>query len=455
MSFSHLKPEKIREIKKFFTDNELEYNAELRSLMLDKINFEYQQGLKNYSTNYYQLSGDLNSLNSLKRLGDETVPLQIWLQNGLDNLGPLEGKAIFEQSIGQILAGPVEVANTEAIIITFEKLSELIQSNEFAKDVVKFYKKIFEDALKEFKAIADYKALHDALHQLQLVWPDITPFLDRLNTNPELWMTVLNYSSLLETTIVGLRKILDNKAVKPSEKVWIDALANEQVEFGAVLNQAERTAIEEAFHRIKSHILERLSLLNTSLKEAIRDLQLSYLINAMRDVCNVLEELAVPELTAAQLKEFNKGVDQMSVLDEELTKLIIQHDEWQKMDTMLHSFGDVLGVNAEQPEARSAVNEEEKLGNLRFILSIIEKRIAPLLEAKPTRSSAMLKLAADNFKSSIEKKDTDMAERWFVTYRDQAWHYFFDLDAEMKARCDRLKLIGDELSNVNKEFTEE
>ena len=452
MSFSHLSPETIRKIRKFFTDNKIEYNAELRSLMLDKINFEYQQGLKKYSTDYYQFSGDLNNLNSRTHLADGTLPLEIWLQNGLDNHGQMEGKEVFDQALAEMKAGPDRSAEIPPILVTFDKLSELIRNNDFADDAVKFYRRIFQTALKEFEVIADYKSLHDTLHQLQLGWNNISPLLDLLPSNPSLQMTVLNYSPRLENTVIQLNGIRKKKAVDASEGMWIDELSEAQKKFEITLNGEERAAIEEDFHQIKIRLDKRLSLLNTRLKEAISHLHLKDLIDAMRDLCSVLEELAPPELASSQVQEFNKGVKEMSVLDENLTKLIIQHDEWQKMDTMLRSFGDLLGENADPEEERSTSNEEYKLRTLKRILNIIQTKIGPLLEAKPTKSSVKLTKAAENFKLAIDEKDTDKAGQWFDSYREQAWHYFFDLDAEMKAKCDELKLIGDKLDKVNQQL---
>jgi hypothetical protein len=454
--FSHLKPETIREIKKFFTDNEIEYNAQLRSLMLDNVNFEYMQGLRKFDNDSYQLASDLNNLNESTHLADKSLPLEIWLQSGLDLHNHLAGKEVFQKALAEMQAGPAPDtrSDTDKIIVTLEKLSQLIRTNESAYEAVQFYRRTFQTALGEFNEIADYKSMHDTLHQLQLAWTDIIPFLDLLPTNPVMRMTVMNFSPLLENTILKLSEIHARGAVKATEKQWIDELAAEHKQFDTALNEENRAAIEVEFHQVKGQIGKQLSRLNLSLKEAIRVLHLKDLIKAMRELCNVLEGLDAPELASAQVEEYKRGVEEMSVLDEELTKLIIQHDAWQEKDSTLGTFGEMLGENADQPELRNAVSEGTKLTYLNLILNIIETKVYPLLKAKPTKSSTKLMKEVERLKAAIEKKDTDLAVDCFVTYRDQAWHYFFDLDAEMKAKCDELKKIGDKLRKVNEDLVD-
>jgi hypothetical protein len=421
--------------------------------LLNKINFTYRQGLEKFDTNYYQLRGDLNNLNERTHLDDMTLPLETWLQNGLDLHSHLPGSVVFQEALAEMKAGPGAQSNTNEIIHAFEKLSKLIRTNNSANKAVQIYSNIFQEALAEFEVIADYKSMHDTLHQLQLVWTDITHLLDLLPTHPVMRMTVMNYSPLLENTINKLNEIQAREAVEKSEKEWIDVLATAQKEFDTALNEENRAAIEADFHKIKNQVSTRLSLLNTNLKKAISLLQLKRLIKAMRELFLVLEGLDVPQLASMQIEQYKKGVQEMSVLDEELTKLIIQHDEWQQMDSMLRTFGEMLGENAD-PELRNAVSEATKLTYLNLILNIIETKIYPLLKAKPTKSSTKLTKAVEQLKAAIDKKDTDMAEDLFVTYRDQAWHYFFDLDAEMKAKCDELKKIGDKLRKVNDDLVD-
>jgi len=75
--------------------------------------------------------------------------------------------------------------------------------------------------------------------------------------------------------------------------------------------------------------------------------------------------------------------------------------------------------------------------------------VGPLISDKSTFWSKRLLDSANRFGAEVERSNTDMAEQAFNRYRQQAWHFFFEIDSEMKERCDELRRIGQTLRQVN------
>jgi hypothetical protein len=105
MAFSHLSRERILMIRQAFIDAQLSYRAELRSLLLAGINHSYVASLRQHSSDQFQLNGDLNSLNSVERLEDGTVPLRAWLENAAEQFTPLIQAQIFARALDDLRAG--------------------------------------------------------------------------------------------------------------------------------------------------------------------------------------------------------------------------------------------------------------------------------------------------------------------------------------------------------------
>ena len=65
-----LRPELITEIKKLLRTAKISYDKELRTILFNDVDFLFYSRLKKFSSDEYQLAGDLNALNSTERLAD-------------------------------------------------------------------------------------------------------------------------------------------------------------------------------------------------------------------------------------------------------------------------------------------------------------------------------------------------------------------------------------------------
>ena len=446
MPFLHLKRETIAEIKQAFETARILY-SEVRTLLLEGTG--YSGNLELYRTENTQLSADLNKLNTIPFLNDDaqTITLRRWLENARDEFGPLPSAEIFVRALEEMTTGPAEPSDTVVIVDGFEALSDLIEKNDFAYDAVIIYRSIFTTASREFEVINDYKLMHDALHKLQLGWPDIAVMI-KLTSFNEMQSTIGNYSSLFQSTVGELLKIYEREFVDGSERTWIDEFGQEQRSLDSAIDSEDQITIEQIFDDVKNGLARQLSVLNSRLKAAISSLHLKDLIDSMSDLCEILREVA-PSRADKEVEQYANGVTEMTKLDQELGELIKQHDEWQLADNMLRTLGVAIAAGTGPEMVRDKFKEEERLTQLKLILTVIELKVSPLLVGKTSRTAKGLMNSAGKLKALIEQRDTDNAERGFDSYREQAMHFFFSLDTEMKVKCDELRQIGEGLRQVN------
>lgn len=450
MSFSHLNPACISEIKAAFNEAQMRYSDELRGLLMNGVNHQYREGLTRYDADQRQLMGDLNSLNSVERLDDGSVPLKDWLKNAQEQFEPRLQAKVFAQILQSLSPPSEEPPNLGVIVEAFEALSVLIRRSTPANDAFVIYGNAFQSALDDIDVIADYKLLHEELHALQLAWPDdITPTVEKLSGNPRAQMDVRKDSASLSSTVARLRAISTKGNVDREESKWIDNFDQLQKELDLAINVVAKVQIETSFDSIRSQLTVQLSALNTRLKRAIDTLHLKDLIGAMTKLCDALKGLAGGRFST-QIKQYEDGIGELDVLDNQLAQLIIQHNDWQGAATRLQTLGDLLATVSEQEDKRSAA--ALRLSTLRLIVDTIQKKIEPLHKAFATQWAGAMINSAQELRNTIDAQNTDMAESWFYTYREYAWHFFFDLDTEMKNRSEELRKIGDELRKVNKDL---
>lgn len=121
--FTYLPPELIGQIKQFFATANTPYNDELRSILLSGINYEFVGRLKNFSNDLFQLSGDLNSLNSIERLSDGTIPFETWLRNAIEQLSYIDQTKVLSRALDELTnrkSGAAPIVNPTNVPEIFE-----------------------------------------------------------------------------------------------------------------------------------------------------------------------------------------------------------------------------------------------------------------------------------------------------------------------------------------------
>jgi V8-like Glu-specific endopeptidase len=126
--FSHLTRERITDIKNVFAAANLQYDRQLRALLLDGIDFQFVGQLRDFDNPDFQLSGDLNRLNSIERLADSTIPFEIWLKNAVRELSYIDRAKVLSHALDELTnhmssAAPIsEPANVPNLVEVREKI---------------------------------------------------------------------------------------------------------------------------------------------------------------------------------------------------------------------------------------------------------------------------------------------------------------------------------------------
>ena len=454
MGFAYLSPIRIKGIRQAFNDGGFVYDSATRGILLELVDTEYRQTLDIFSRPSIQLSTDLRRLNGIQKY-KEQVPLKLWLEKGLEQLFSETPQApYFEDAIQDVDKGPYMAGLTDAIVDGLEALSDLIQSDQNAFKTVIYYQETFKNALNEMEVIAQYKSLHDDLHQVQLNWPHVSSVelaLVRKEIDP-----LFNNANVLKGRVESLQQTYKLGIVDRNENSWIEELRGDADQVENVLFAEDGDKIKQAFAAVAGILMRELSRLNNRLKEAIISLQLKTLIKALNDVCLSLTTLS-PDSATAQIEQYKAGITEFGNMDESLGQLIQQHDSWQNIHDILHGYRDALKARLKEAEANTNQGQQRTLGVLFAIKTTIEIMVAPLLEGKTTQAARRLQGAAQKLNAAIDKSEVSQADQAFDTYTQLAWHRFFEIDDEMKKACERLKLIGDNLRKVNDQlkFTDE
>jgi len=105
-----LRPELITEIKTLLRTAKISYDKELRTILFNDIDFLFYSRLKTFSTDAYQLTGDLNALNSTERLADGSVPFATWLRNASEMFSDIDATRVFSRALDELLTKARNVA---------------------------------------------------------------------------------------------------------------------------------------------------------------------------------------------------------------------------------------------------------------------------------------------------------------------------------------------------------
>jgi V8-like Glu-specific endopeptidase len=130
---SLLSPQTITEIKQFFTATQTPYDAELRSLLFNGVNFQFIQSLKNFANPGFQLSGDLGKLDSTERLADGTTPFETWLKNAAELLSHLDTTKVFNRALDELttrMTSATPIVDPANVPKVFEVKEAIVQRDD-------------------------------------------------------------------------------------------------------------------------------------------------------------------------------------------------------------------------------------------------------------------------------------------------------------------------------------
>ena len=294
----------------------------------------------------------------------------------------------------------------------------------------------FVNRLKEadvkIHLVGDYKALHEAVHnvQLQVFYPLISV---RQNFNKPGMVPQLNaYRIHFHGERGKIKKVFTKGRLILDDFSWItDDLENVGRLLDGVWTDPTLVGLDELINCLDQLIQVQPAVINSNLIRSVRELDLSKLQLTLQEIYGDLRDQRVNE---RQLYLFKKGIDDLVKLDNELNRLIREHKEWQKVDNHLNLIESVRYKSREEAE---------------MIWFIVNKTVDALCnETIDEAWSEKLKSLGQLINDAIRSFDDTSSTALFPGYNAECRLRFHTVDGNLKTLCEQLRPIGDSVHDV-------
>ena len=241
---------------------------------------------------------------------------------------------------------------------------------------------------------------------------------------------ITSYRLTLERIIGDLRTVFDRRLLPDRKAAWIQTLEQADEKLANATNNRDATELGKALWNMNRVLTVQPFLVNQSLKDAVTATRLPTLVVTLTDVSDNLELL---KLDSGKVFQFRDGLLTLDKLSTSLTSLVADHDLWQDLDVELRRVEnlirqDTVELEMSWPDIETKATKAIGQHDAQWAVNL-RKFQTLLAEA----------LAADDMKT---------AKRQFKLFRRQAAERFYQVDADLKQRCDGLAVIGKSLTEM-------
>jgi hypothetical protein len=308
-----------------------------------------------------------------------------------------------------------------------DALIDLMQISE-VRDIVIAFRTDFQAACEQIKVLADYKDLHDLLHQLQFhCYNGIVQEISRFPRDDVSITNLENYELTLQDIIYHLQNIVSDASLASKETLWVENLVQAKDELCAAIENADINKLKRSVWLINRVLAIQPSQINTRLNETARVLRLSFLANAMMSVYKSLETI---ELDYNNLTQFETGAQALAVLSQDLSNYIKLHDQWQLVDLELR---------------RIDSNLEKDIIELEMSWKYLKEMTEPLHNTITEQWAQSFRLDSEKLDNALKVQNPTKIKQYFQRYRNQAGFRFHQVDLALKKLCENLRRIGEPL----------
>jgi len=282
---------------------------------------------------------------------------------------------------------------------------------------------IFATACEQLTDVADYKCLHDQLHELELhCYEPVTKAARHFPADEDAKAELDGYRINFENAVEQLHAIA-LRFVR-ADTSWIPNVENILADFGKALDENDAALLSRVIKRLDRELGNRPPKVNAALNAAARALRLADLVAALTQLRDQAAELSAD---AERLREFQSGVETLDAMEKRLTNLVALHDQWQNLDEYLR-----------------CMEKNQDIEDLRSCWPDIKSRVDEISKRCPDVGS----LAADTAKLDpiIQAGDKVQIARKVRLLRHQVITKFFNTDSDLKKQCDQLRSIGEPLA---------
>jgi hypothetical protein len=285
----------------------------------------------------------------------------------------------------------------------------------------------FENACEQIARLADFKDVHDQLHQLQLQCYE--PMLREaalLGNDDQALSQVELYAIELKRIIDEVRRITSGPCFRDVPCDWIEELQQAHERVTAALAKCDTPAVLRAAKTIDRILALQPASINTRLNEAARQLNFKEVLESIDSVLTNAHLLDINNAEIGELTTTRNAIDQ---LRENLKTLVRDHDYWQVTDTELRTVEKTLLTDTDQ---------------LIDQWPVLRSRISILCDGRewgvPFEKEEL------DIDAAIESQDAAQMRKHFRLLRRHAVTRFYQVDCMLKKHCDELKRVGEPLS---------
>lgn len=329
--------------------------------------------------------------------------------------------------------------NQPKISAGLEALRELIEIRE-VRNAVEKYHEDFEYASSQIQIIADYKTMHDKLHDIEIghfrLLVIALATLEQEQTQPDeqeqTQSDLIGYESDLQLKVEEIQQIALRSTFADVENAWVTNLTD-AVKF---LTQAkegnDKKALRRAVGKIRTVIGYEPSNINSRLIEAARKLRLAELVYAM---VGVREQLNTQVLDAAKVEKFAVAIDHLADFYYRLETLKKEHDRWQTVDRDLRRIRDNIS--------------DKDIWELENSWPGLRRYASEKLYGRRTEDWATKMAAFDaEISSALADGNISKAKTAFQNFTSRAQGQFYRVDKALLSVCEDLRVVGTNLASV-------
>jgi hypothetical protein len=306
-----------------------------------------------------------------------------------------------------------------------------LKTEPSARDMMVRFETGFRAAKEQIVVLANYKSLHDLLHNVQLSC--YNPIFQEARRFPEDEVareTLGDYALTLFDYIDRIRLVTNRPTFETEDVSWVDDLAQAHDDLREALATSNPRQLQRAISALRRVLDLQPSQINSRMNQTAGALRLRDLVTYLRHICQRLSGMNV---VPAELAAFTAQVDVVLALNDELMTIRSHHDRWQDLDCALRRIEDVLKLDVEE---------------LQNSWQYLKKITDPLCSNATDEWAKRFRESMHQLEAAIAQGVEEDVRQPFRSYRAQATIRFFRVDESMKDVCERLRNVGQPIEHA-------
>jgi HPt (histidine-containing phosphotransfer) domain-containing protein len=303
-----------------------------------------------------------------------------------------------------------------------------------AREQLSQFRALFGGTRRQIALLGRYKALHDALQDLEVPFNAIVPNQKRLLRSAKAWDELRDPLERMQMHLKATLRVLAQDRLRDEFAISTQRLVTAGTLLAAAM-AGDVKKLRDALHHLWHVLGCDLSSANQRLLTAARELDLREVVDALTSVAASLDH---GRASSASLGELRRLVARLGELDSALDRLVREHDQWQAIGNnlrLLVGSGQVL------------------LDDARLSWPIIRPSLDAVLRAAldPDWTHEIETAAAHLDRALAQGADpgTALRDLWRLCN-----HRFMGVDKQLLRTCEELRQAGDTLDTVLKVINE-